>query len=238
MRRPRAFTLIELLVVISIIALLIGILLPALGAARRTARQMQSSTQVRGIHNALVTYAQGNKSYFPGILPTGLLDPGNTAPGNHYQQLLERGFFPGEYSLSPADVKQTWTSGAVTTSNYSYSMLSIDRTGNVAPEGAEWQDTINTDAIVLSDRGIGTSAADARSVWTNDPTEGWRGTVGWNDNHVSFESAHDGLTSSYGDDPVNDGDDDLFLDDEASLGDALMVYSGPGPAQTDVIASD
>src|SRR5690606_39423216 len=71
MNRPRGFTLIELLVVISIIALLIGILLPALGAARRSAREMQSNTQVRGIHQSMVMYAQGNGDKFPGLTSDG-----------------------------------------------------------------------------------------------------------------------------------------------------------------------
>jgi prepilin-type N-terminal cleavage/methylation domain-containing protein len=67
--RP-AFTLIELLVVIAIISMLISILLPALGQARKTARQLKCQTQVRGIIQSMVIWAQNNADDYP--LPSRL----------------------------------------------------------------------------------------------------------------------------------------------------------------------
>lgn len=57
----RAFTLIELLVVISIIALLVGILLPALGAARRSAMRVQCLSNIRQVATVMITYETDNE---------------------------------------------------------------------------------------------------------------------------------------------------------------------------------
>ena len=72
LKAKRGFTLIELLVVMGIIALLLAILLPALGRARANAKQVKDSTQVRGIHQGFVNLSIGDSA---GMYPTpGLID--------------------------------------------------------------------------------------------------------------------------------------------------------------------
>lgn len=65
MKKRKAFTLIELLVVVSIIALLISILLPALNQARENAKRVACSTNLHAIGQMLYLYAEANENCIP-----------------------------------------------------------------------------------------------------------------------------------------------------------------------------
>jgi prepilin-type N-terminal cleavage/methylation domain-containing protein len=80
MRYPRrGFTLIELLVVISVIALLIGITLPALGQARETGRRTKCLANLRSIGQGFSLYLTESKGLFPLVRP---LHDTTGGPGN------------------------------------------------------------------------------------------------------------------------------------------------------------
>lgn len=81
---PSAFTLVELLVVIGIIAVLIGILLPTLSNAQRSAREVKCQSNIRQLCSSLINYAAENKGKFPPNINQLIPAPPPGQPGYNY----------------------------------------------------------------------------------------------------------------------------------------------------------
>jgi prepilin-type N-terminal cleavage/methylation domain-containing protein len=103
--KRRAFTLIELLVVVSIIALLIALLLPALGAARKTAQDLACTSNHRQFAIAFNVYAVDHRDRAP-------------RGGDHAIRSLMAGYYNGPW-IDPA------LSTRFGSDHYAYSMRAV-----------------------------------------------------------------------------------------------------------------
>ena len=97
-QRRRAFTLIELLVSIAVIAVLIGILLPVLGAARRQAQTTACLKQAQQVAVGVMTFAGDNKGQLPANRTV-------VAEGEHVtwrSKLADAGYLVADACVCPA----------------------------------------------------------------------------------------------------------------------------------------
>jgi prepilin-type N-terminal cleavage/methylation domain-containing protein len=184
----RAFTLIELLVVISIIALLIAILLPALGKARNSARMMHNSVSLRSLHQATVIYGNDNDQWYQGLNAAGepLSGPQVTAktsaggnfwnnPGHfvmpRFAILAHDDVVAYEHLVSPMEVNETrlvWDGVADFSHRFiSYATLDLGPVGGdlnnpvVAADNESinaWQASADSQTPIFSDRNTDTTA--------------------------------------------------------------------------------
>ncbi|MHC4448002.1 MAG: type II secretion system protein, partial [Planctomycetota bacterium] len=110
--RRQGFTIVEMLVIIAIIAVLMGLLMPALGGVRRRAHKMQEIHALKQVAVAWTLYANSNNDY---ALP-GYLEPDVQDDWNVRYEFMDR-------SQITREIAAPWTWRLMPYLNYNHEMI-------------------------------------------------------------------------------------------------------------------
>jgi prepilin-type N-terminal cleavage/methylation domain-containing protein/prepilin-type processing-associated H-X9-DG protein len=134
----RSFTLIELLIVIAIIAILAGMLLPALNSAREKARSIACLSQTKQLNHIWFQYANDNREY---IL---LYYYGNVGYGQYWWEKILIEFYNDTSSGKvPAAHKKIFACPSDNSGNYVFVNLKMGRTFSYGMNGGFLSETIS-----------------------------------------------------------------------------------------------